>query len=388
VPIFEQYLSVMGRGVRAFLNVEAGVTRASDTPPGPLRVELERQLDEVRRELESKAQGLEEAHRQLEGKNRELESQNRALAKVRSQLLRGGAEAAGIKPENMVWIFGSGRSGSTWLSSMMGDIEGHTLWGEPWVGALFGNHYYRDVDERKHRAPQFILGRHREAWLRSIRHFILDMAGTIFPALSEDDYLIIKEPNGSIGAPLMMEALPESRMILLARDPRDVIASSMDARSEGGWNYERNKQMYLEGRKVSSSDDPDAFAEGRAKRYFEGMGKAKKAYDAHRGKKVLVRYEELRADTLGTMKRMYSTLGIAVDEEELKRVVEKHSWENIPEEEKGEGKFYRKASPGGWREDLTPEQARIVENITAPLMKELYPSEALSENLESSNGDR
>jgi hypothetical protein len=318
----------------------------------------------------------------------QLARQNKEIERLRAASDGRGGKTGEVRPEQIVWIFGSGRSGSTWLSSMMGDIEGHTLWGEPWVGALFGNHYYRDVDERKHRAPQFILGRHREAWLRSIRHFILDMAGTIFPALSEDDYLIIKEPNGSIGAPLMMEALPESRMILLARDPRDVIASSMDARSEGGWNYERNKQMYLEGRKVSSSDDPDAFAEGRAKRYFEGMGKAKKAYDAHRGKKVLVRYEELRADTLGTMKRMYSTLGIAVDEEELKRVVEKHSWENIPEEEKGEGKFYRKASPGGWREDLTPEQARIVENITAPLMKELYPSEALSENLESSNGDR
>jgi hypothetical protein len=58
--------------------------------------------------------------------------------------------------------------------------------------------------------------------------------------------------------------------------------------------------------------------------------------------------------------------------EKLARAVEKHSWEYIPEEEKGEGKFYRKATPGGWREDLTPEQAKIVEEITAPLLKELY----------------
>jgi hypothetical protein len=255
----------------------------------------------------------------------------------------------------------------------MGDIEGRTLWGEPWVGGLFGNYYYREVDERRRGAPQFIMGRHKTTWLTTIRYFVLDMARVIFPALSEDNYLIIKEPNGSIGAPLMMEAIPESRMILLARDPRDVVASSMDARREGGWNYEKNKRMYLEGRKVSSSVDPDAFAEGRAWRYLEGVGKAKEAYDAHRGYKVLVRYEELRSDTLGTMKRMYSTLGIEVNDDELERVVHKHSWENIPEEEKGEGKFYRKAKPGGWREDLTPEQARLVEEITAPLMKELYP---------------
>jgi hypothetical protein len=87
---------------------------------------------------------------------------------------------------------------------------------------------------------------------------------------------------------------------------------------------------------------------------------------------VLVRYEELRVDTLDTMRRIYSELGIAVDEKELARAVEKHSWENIPEEEKGEGKFYRKASPGSWREDLTPEQVEVVEKITAPLLKEFY----------------
>ena len=71
------------------------------------------------------------------------------------------------------------------------------------------------------------------------------------------------------------------------------------------------------------------------------------------------------------MKRMYSELGIEVDEGELAGVVQKHSWEKIPEENKGDGKFYRKATPGGWREDLTPAQAEIVERITAPLLKEL-----------------
>ncbi len=186
---------------------------------------------------------------------------------------------------------------------------------------------------------------------------------------------MVKEQNGSIGAPLLMEALPESRMILLVRDPRDVVASSMDGHRKGGWHYERrNLQHSL------VDEDPDVFVKNRANKYLWSVGNSKQAYEAHEGPKVLVRYEELRADALGTMKRIYSTLGIPVDEGELVRAVEKHSWENVPEEKKGEGKFYRKASPGGWSEDLTPEQAETVERITAPLLKEFYSYEGQSED--------
>ena len=317
-------------------------------------------------EREAQVQKLRQAEQQLEKQSRELEE-------LRAALDGGGNKTRAVRPENIVWIFGSGRSGSTWLSSMMGELTGQTLWGEPWVGYLFGYFYYTR-GEGRHQSPQFILGRHRESWIRSIRNFVLDAAATTFPNLEEDAYLVIKEPNGSIGAPLLMEALPESRMILLVRDPRDVVASFADARREGGWHYERNKgRPQKEWWILSPDDDPASFAEERATALLYQLGNAKEAYDAHQGYKVLVKYEDLLADTLGTMKRIYSTLNVPVSEEELERVVEKHSWENIPEDKKGEGKFYRKASPGGWKEDLTPEQAEVVEEITAPLLKELYP---------------
>jgi hypothetical protein len=285
---------------------------------------------------------------------------------------RLGSEEAAVNPENMIWIFGSGRSGSTWLRSMMGDLDRHQLWEEPMVGKLFGEFYDRSMEAELQR-PDFIMSNAtRRGWIRALRNFVLGCASYAHPRLGADDYLVVKEPNGSMGAALLMEALPESRMILLIRDPRDIVSSQLDGARQGGWMYERKENEDWK-RRAMPDKNPDNFVRNRSRKYLLHAGSAKEAYDAHSGFKVLVRYEDLRADTLTEMRRIYSTLGIEVDQDELARIVEKHSWENIPEDQKGEGKFYRKASPGGWREDLTPEQAKIIEKMTAPLLEEFYP---------------
>jgi hypothetical protein len=271
----------------------------------------------------------------------------------------------------VVWIFGTGRSGNTWLSSMMGELGGCAVWSEPSIGKLFGEFYYFGSREGQRRTNNFVLGeRQKDTWLKSIRGFVLDGANGRFPDLGAG-YLMIKEQVGSVGAPLLMEALPESRMILLVRDPRDVVASWSDATREGGWRHGRLAADDPE-RILIADEDPTAFVRERARHYLKNVGKAREAYDAHQGRRVLVKYEDLRADTLRTMKRICSTLEMAVDAGELERTVAKHAWENVPEEEKGSGKFQRKASPGSWREDLTPEQAATIERITAPLLWEFY----------------
>jgi hypothetical protein len=170
-----------------------------------------------------------------------------------------------------------------------------------------------------------------------------------------------------------MEALPESGMVLLIRDPRDVVASWLDATRKGGWQTRRRGEG---GRRAESlaETNPNAFVRRHADAYLQHVGSARRAYEAHEGRKVVVRYEDLRADTLGTMKRMYGELNVPVEEARLAKAVEKHSWENIPEEEKGQGKFYRKATPEAWREDLTRRQVKTVERITAPLLEEFYPT--------------
>src|SRR5829696_6386053 len=88
---------------------------------------------------------------------------------------------------------------------------------------------------------------------------------------------------------------------------------------------------------------------------------------------VMIRYEDLRAAPRDCVSYICDSLGIEVDSEQLGQAVERRAFERIPQEHRGQGKFHRKATPGGWREDLTPAQVRVVEEITGPLLREFYP---------------
>ena len=360
MPVYKSRAVVIARGVKAFLELNAGLVRGMVPEPDREQKQIRRELKRARKQLSNRRHQLEQLQKRLADKDRQLQW-------LREKHLETDTQTSKVKPENVVWIFGFGRSGSTWLSSMMAEIKDHALWHEPLIGVLFGNLYYNmsyysiDVSEVLHKNPWFILGSRKEIWLKLIRSFFLDGASAMFPTLG-DSTLVVKEPNGSVGAPLLMKALPDSRMVLLIRDPRDAFASALDAYGKGSWAS----------RVLGSKDVSGITAETWLDWYLQSMNNARRAYEDHEGPKVLMRYEDLRADTLGEMWRLYRELEIAVDEGELERAVKKHSWEAIPEDKKGSGKFYRKAFPGSWKEDLTPEQVQAVERTTAHLLREFY----------------
>src|SRR5215212_1131586 len=333
----------LAKDVRAYLRFEVGIIRGE--VPGSAEV-LRRPPDLL--------------HEQLASRDREISRLRTRLAEVDSDAITGG-----IPPQHFIWIFGVARTGSSWLGAMMGDLDDHATWYEPYVGDVFGYAYYMRAGEQQRGREDYILGDpYRGAWIRSLRTFVLEGAEARFPELGENGFLVVKEPNGSVGAPLLVEALPESRVILLVRDPRDVVASLLAAHRAGSWGA---------GEDSLADTDPEQFVRQRARMYDASFGKAWEAYGAHRGPKVVTRYEDLRYDTIGELAKIYSTLDIPIAKERLRGVVEKHSWENIPEKNKGPNRPRRKATPGGWRQDLTAEQAGIVEEITGPVMDEFYP---------------
>ena len=283
--------------------------------------------------------------------------------------LEKGGQTTGVNPANMVWIFCTARSGSTWLRSMLDDLLDGEVWEEPKVGRLFGEFYARAKPTQLGRTNYVLGDPTREAWTGALRDFVLRTAWASHPSVTPKRYLIVKEPGGAVGAPLLMAALPESRMVLLVRDPRDFAASVLDATRKDGWMQEGMDEWAR--RDLGSEKDVQRYLRALSRQYVRQIINGKKAFDAHEGPKMLLRYDRLRTDTLGAMRDLCVALGLSVDEKRLTEVVDKHSWENIPERERGEGKFYRKATSEGWREDLTPEQAKIIEDITAPLIEEL-----------------
>lgn len=339
----------------------------------------DQELEQVRQQLAKTQWQSRQLRMKLEQSQKDLNDLLARLSAEAVERVSNGEKHAtdGVNPENLIWIFGDRRSGSTWLKDMMQEPGEHQSWDEPLVGRLFGEIYYKTSENNLTRAD-FIMGAPtRSGWINSIRNFTLDGARYVHPNLGPENYLVIQEPNGSVGAPLLMEALPESRMIFLVRDPRDVVASTLKRNQKGGNQYLRRLRDAVKRQKIADNkadSRPDEFVKGRAATYLRNVGSAKEAYETHEGRKTLVKYEDLRYDTLKTMHRIYATLEIPIDDEELRAAVEKHAWENVPAVGKGVNTRYRKATPGGWKDDLTSKQVEIVEQITAPLLKEFYPA--------------
>jgi len=300
-------------------------------------------------------------------------SVGRKVFGLRDRLMRRlGRRDELLGPEQLIWVFGFPRSGTTWLARMLAGLDPrHTMWKEPYVGQLFGEFYF-DKEAERRPATYVMSPEHREAWLPSIRTMVLRGAAARFPGLPQHAYVVIKEPNGWLGAPLLSAALPESGLVFLARDPRDVIASGLDANRLDGWTADLPVWRGREKPPSLADTDPDAFVREMATRYRRAFDQVNGAFEAHRGPKARVRYEDLRAHPVEVLGQVCRTLAIPASDGDVVTTVDRWAWEQIPSEMRGEGKFFRKATPGAWRGDLTPQQVEIIEGETAPILSEFF----------------
>ena len=303
----------------------------------------------------------------------------------------------------LTWIWGSPRSGSTWLLQLLTDPlepDPETVLGFHPPKAAPGVRGSLPIDETfisNHLAPaladpRVVDGRwvpgtinnllagkpayalsdaYRYAWEPAARDFalariqaVVDRARAGGVELDPDFRVVIKETNGSHASDIVMRIMPSSRLLLLIRDGRDVVDSLIAAYEPGA--FMANKQGH-------SFATAEQRAEGllwAAKLWACNTDMTLKAIEAHSDELCrVVRYEDLLGNGVEEVHSLYEWLGLARSRESVEQLLDARSFSRLPTNQTGPKTRNRAASPGLWRQNLSSKEQRVVDEICGPLLE-------------------
>ena len=283
-----------------------------------------------------------------------------------------------------MWILGSPRSGSTWLLNLLRWHPRVVGIDEPLIGAHLGVHK-TDVApgldpryegpplvESEAARPSYVFSeRFADVWQPALATLLLERFASEVSERKHGSgrpFVAIKEPNGSHAASVLFRVLPRSRLIFLVRDARDVVDSTLDMAVTFGDGADRSR---------ATEDARRAVVTEAAQQWVARIDAVRRVYDGLADdKRLLVTYEDLRAGPEPHVTRAFAWLGIDVAADEVSAACERVAFENVPEQDRGSGKFHRAATPGLWRQNLTADEQEIVASITSELNAELGYADA------------
>ncbi|MBX6422741.1 sulfotransferase [Thermosulfurimonas sp. F29] len=153
---------------------------------------------------------------------------------------------------------------------------------------------------------------------------------------------------------LMERLFPEARIISPVRDPRSVVLSGwyFNSRIDPTFRRTRGRTQELWAQDMGSI----------WRRDIEALLKFRKRYP---DRILFVKYEELRKDPERECARIFDFLEVKSDGSILADIVKKTSFDKFKD-----GRFFRKGSLDDWKRELVPEAIRIIEKLNLHLMKE------------------
>src|SRR5256885_10495159 len=273
---------------------------------------------------------------------------------------------SGRAERRLLWIFGSPRSGSTWLLKMLAECPGVRAVDEPLIGLHLApfvcdrpGTYAADLNISNFSFNRIAKDAHSyffaedvsDAWLGPLGELIRSR----FAVHGRSEVIAIKEPNGSQAADLILRAVPRSRLLFLLRDGRDVVDSELAAHGPDSW---MSRRYPIRGVEASGRE---AFLEDAAHKWVWQTEVVQSAFDDHEGPKILVRYEELRRDTESEMLRIAGWLGL---DAHVRGALGLHAFEG--QAESGPREFVRSAEPGAWRANLSEAEQDLIQSIMGP----------------------
>jgi Sulfotransferase family len=285
----------------------------------------------------------------------------------------------------LAWIFGSSRSGSTWLLRMLSELERVIPIDDPHIGHHLG--VWRPIplawatakdppklgtlaDYKRKKRDYLFSDRYRDTWMPQLRQLIsarfeAQAAQDIAGAGGVDRPIVVVKEPGSHAADTIMELFPESSLIFLLRDGRDVVDSWLDAYRDGSWATD-------EGAYPLDDTGRPALIRWQSSVWLHRTEVVQETFartDPER--RVLIRYEEMRDDPVAALTGICAMLGIEATREQLEEIAAVNDYSAVPKTQKGTGREIRRAAPGGWAAHLSREEIIEMHEILAPKLDEL-----------------
>lgn len=272
----------------------------------------------------------------------------------------------------MAWITGCGRTGSTWLSEMLGELPGIRRWHEPYFGRFLKHVHERPADLE--RVSSFFAAQFENVWVQGLRNMFHQMVSQRYPQIGEHS-LIVKEVNTPEVFEWIRPLFKSSGMLLLVRDPFDILDSYLDLQKPGSWNTQFGE---------SGKADGAAQAERTATHISETLWLAYRAYEKFPdSQKLMVRYEDLLTDPAPVLMACGRLVQQNVTEEQANAAAEAHRFDKY--EKTGELEFRRFGRAGSWQVagNFTAEITTIAERLLGPLRVKLGYATAGAEAIQS-----
>lgn len=185
--------------------------------------------------------------------------------------------------------------------------------------------------------------------LSSVGAGILDRVASLRPDVS---VVVDKTPENGHLAELILKLFPDAYFLHVVRDARSVFCSHRSAsRSWARWEFPTQP---VDGARFWRRDVEASLAvEGMTERYLQ------------------VRYEDLKDDGVGEFERILAWIGLDAEPGFAEHAIQASSKDKVSETEHLPENFVRKTPSGGWREELSRGEVRVIEYLAGDLLERL-----------------
>jgi len=226
------------------------------------------------------------------------------------------------------------------------------------------------ADYKRQKRDYLFSDQYRDTWMPQLRKLIsarfeAQAAQDVAEAGGIDRPIVVVKEPGSHAADTIMDLFPRSSLIFLLRDGRDVVDSWLDAYRDGSWATD-------EGAYPLDETGRSALIRWQSSVWLHRTEVVQETYartDPER--RVLIRYEEMRADPTAALTSICARLGIESNRDQLDRIAAANEFSRVPQAHRGKGRAIRRAEPGAWANHMSPEEILEMHEILADKLDEL-----------------